>query len=154
MRVTVSAEQIKFFELNEYLELEDLISEEQIKLLISSIARVRAKSPGYPDENCFRSIPLVAELTRGQRWGQIASELLHKKPLRIAYDRFWETVPSFSQYLDKESCGLLLNLVNGNGTFFKQFPSYSFKYMDKHCYFILVFTARHLPDALNPVVFR
>src|SRR5262245_5784516 len=103
MRFAISSEQLKFFHLQGFLELETIISREEADRLISAITSLRANSPGYPDENCFRSIPLIATLARKNGWGQLASDLIHKKPLRIAYDHFWEKLPESLPSMDDES---------------------------------------------------
>lgn len=152
MRITVSPEQLKFFHLQGYLELEDLVSAEEARSLDTALDALRTKSPGYAQENCFRSIPLIATLARKRGWGQIASVLIHKRPLRIAYDYFWTKAPEFNQELDSESCGFLLNLKTHHGIFFKQFLSYPLKYEEQHCYLLLILTSKHLPESRNPLI--
>ncbi len=152
MRLSVSPEQLKFFQLNGYLELEGLISEEESDCLIAEIRKVASKSPGYPEENIFRSAPIVANLARKLGWGQIAVELLHKKPLRIASDYFWSKRPENIPRIYEESCGLLLDLASQRAIFFKtELPS-SVKLDPNGNYFLLVFSAKHLPESIHPVV--
>jgi hypothetical protein len=154
MRITVSPEQLKFFELNGYLALEKLLTGEECIRLINAISLLRIKSPGYPDENIFRSSPLIAELARKRGWGQIAAALIHKKPLRLAYDHFWPQVPFFTQHLDPESCGCLLNLATQSGFFFKRFSLIHNLLVPQHSHLLLIFTARHLDDGRYPGIVR
>jgi hypothetical protein len=154
MRFTVSPEQQKFFKLQGYLELENLISHEEATRLIKSIDALRLKTPGYPEENCFRSIPYIAELVRKRGWGQLAADLLYKKPLRIAYDKFWADSPRIEQTWDKESCALLINFSSHLGTFFKKPPETFKPPKDAEGFLFLIFTANHLPEELNPTVIR
>jgi hypothetical protein len=153
MRITVSPEQLKFFERQGYLELEHLISQSDSSELLISFEKLRDKSPGYTEENCFRSIPLIATLARKRGWGQIAADLMHKKPLRLAYDRFWSQPPEFHEELDRDSCGLLLKLNTGHGTFFRQFTSYPFEHIQKECYLFLILTSKNLPET-HPLIVR
>lgn len=152
MRFTVSPEQHKFFNIQGYLELSDLISSEEATQLLAAIRTLQTKIPGYTAENCFRSIPLIIDLARKRGWGHLASELLHKKPLRIAYDRFWSNSPQMDQTWEKESCGLLINLSSYQGTFFKESPA-KINSLDAPSLF-LIFTSKHLPEELNPIVIR
>ena len=154
MRITVSPEQLKFFDIQGYLELESLISEEESKRLLDSLATLRDKSPGYAEENCFRSIPQIATLARKRGWGQIAAGLLHQKPIRLAYDHFCSKAPEFNQELERDSLGLLLNLNTGLGAFFRQFPSYPLQHQPQYCYLLLILTSKHLPESRNPLIAR
>ncbi len=154
MRITVSPEQLKFFDIQGHLELENLISEEESKSLLDSLATLRDKSPGYAEENCFRSIPQIATLARKRGWGQIAAGLLHQKPIRLAYDHFWSKEPAFNQELERDSLGLVLNLNTGHGIFFRQFLSYPPKHEPKHCYLLVILTSKNLPESRNPLIVR
>ena len=154
MRFTVSAEQLKFFHLNGYLQLENLISEEEVDHLTVALAALCTKSPGYTAENCFRSVPLIASLARTRGWGHITSDLLHKKPLRIAYDRFWSQTPEFTRELGKEDCGFVLNLRTRQGIFFKNSLPDALNGETQDVYLLLILTAKHLPESLNPLIVR
>lgn len=153
MRITVSPEQLKFFRTQGYLELEELITEQEASALLKSIADIHVKSPGYPEENLFRSINQISKLARKKGWGQITSELLHKRPLRIQYDKFFPAKPDGFEPLDDESCGILLNLTNRKALFFKQFPPQESLYKgEESCYFFLILTAKFLPEKMNPLI--
>lgn len=155
MRFTVSHEQIKFFQLQGYVEVEDLLTVEEGAQLISAIAAVRNNSPGYPDENFYRSLPLVISLAKKKGWGQVAAELLHKKPLRLASDRFFSELPASFDPIEDHACGLFIDLKTGQGFFFKQFPKPKNLYnSSKNCYLLLILTAKHLPDETNPIVIK
>jgi len=153
MLFTVSPEQLKFFNLQHYLEIEDILSKEEAKALLSAINHVRSKSPGYPEENLFRSTPLIASLAKKKGWGQIAAALLHKKPLRLAYDKFFAAPPDFSYSLDEESCGLLIELNSRKGLFLKNFLAAKELYnSSQSCYLFLVLTAKYLPEQIHPIL--
>lgn len=150
MRFTASSEQLRFFKMEGSLELEDLLTEEEALSLRASINRIKIRTPGYPEENLFRSLPLISSLARKRGWGQIAYELIHKKPLRIAYDKFFPSQPTFTEILDTHSCGLILELATRKGIFFKQLPQINNS--AGSCYFLLILTAKHLPDHINPII--
>lgn len=151
MRFTVSAEQIKFFQTEGYLALENLLTKEEAASLLAAISSIKSKSPGYPEENLFRSIPMIATVARKRRWGEIAFSLIQKKPLRIAYDKFFSSKPTFLNTLDEYGCGLILNLNEYSGLFFKNhFPSN----LSSNRYLLLILTSNHLPEQINPVIFR
>ena len=153
MRFTVSPEQLKFFHLNGYLELEELISEQEASVLITSIKGIKTKSPGYPEENLFRSIPQIANLARKRGWGRIAAELLHKRPLRLKFDKFFSTTPVTLEPLEDNSCGILVNLDTKKAIFFRQSPFPENLYNStQNCYLLLVVTSNFLPDKLNPII--
>jgi hypothetical protein len=154
MRFTVSPEQLKFFQAQNYLELENLLSKEETISLLTAIDTLRTKSPGYPVENIFRSTPFVASLIRKRGYGHIAVELLHKKPLRLLMDKFFMRRPDFTDPLDDDCCGLLLELNSGKGLFFKQLPTASLYKAPLSCYFLLVMTSKYLPEQLNPLIVR
>lgn len=155
MRFTISPEQLKFFQLQGYVEVEDLLTVEEGAGLISAIAAVRNNSPGYPDENFYRSLPLVVSLAKKKGWGQLAAELLHKKPLRLAHDRFFAELPPSFDPIEDNSCGLFVDLKTGQGFFFKQFPKLKNLYnSSKSCYLLLILTAKHLSDETNPVIIK
>jgi hypothetical protein len=155
MRFTISSEELKIFQTIGYFELENLLSEQEAFDLIAAIQEVKKNTPGYAQENFYRSIPFIRRLVRQKGWGQIAAELLHKKPLRIQIDRFFETKPLLETALEDDACGILINLKKRNGFFFKLFPTKDELYKGiESCYFLLILTAKHLPDRLNPVVFR
>ncbi len=120
MRFTISPEQIKFFHESGYLALEQMLTEQESFLLQTSIKNVTLKSPGYVEQNFFRSIPFLTTLARKRGWGEMAYELIHKKPLRISYDAFFSALPVLSDPLDENSCGLVLDLTTCNGLFFKE----------------------------------
>jgi len=155
MRFTVSPEQLKFFHIQGFLELEDLLGEEEVSLLTAEIDAIKNKSPGYPEENLFRSTSFIHSLIKKRGWGQVGAELLHKKPLRLAYDRFFTTSPLFTDSLDDDSCGLLIHLETRRGFFFKQFDLIrDLHNSSKSCYFLLILTAKYLPGQLNPVIVK
>src|ERR1700722_12082789 len=99
MRFTVSSEELKLFQTQGYFELEDLLTEEEAVLLVKDIHAVRLKIPGYPEENFFRSIPFIVSLAKKRGWGQVAAELLRKKPLRLCFDKFFLTAPHLIEAL-------------------------------------------------------
>jgi hypothetical protein len=153
MRFTVSPEQHKFFSIKGYLELEELISEQEASNLLAAIKGVKAKSPGYPEENLFRSAPLVLTLAKKRGWGQIAAELIHKKPLRMKSDKFFTSSPLLTEPLDDDSCGMILDLVTRRAIFFRQTPLPENLYKgEANCYFLLIMTAKFLPEKLNPII--
>jgi hypothetical protein len=150
MRFTISPEQLKFFDLNGYLELEGLISSEETNRLTASIQEVVQKTPGYPHQDYFRSLPLIAQLARKRGWGEIAAALVHKKPLRIFSDQLWSSSSQKLPFIDRGNCGLLLDLDQQKGIFFKK----NFPADPQAHYFLMVVTAKHLPENLHPVIFN
>jgi hypothetical protein len=155
MRFITSFEHLKFFQTKGYLELQDLLTKEQAISLISAIDAVRLASPGYPLENLFRSIPLICTLAKNRGWGQVAAELLHKKPLRLGYDKFFITSPSLAEPLEDDSCGLLIELNARKGFFFQHslLPKSLYNSCGS-CYFLLIMTAKYLPEKLNPLIVK
>ena len=155
MRFTVSTEQIKIFYQNSYLELEDILSEEEARSLHAAIKRDDSKSPGYPAENLYRSIPLISILLKKRGWAKMASELIKKKPLRIASDQFFSSPPIVKVAIDEGACGLFIDLEHKRGFFFKDaLPKLELYNSDESCYLLVILTANRLPDQLNPIVFR
>lgn len=152
MRFTVSPEQHKFFHLKGYLSLDHLLSTEEGESLIQAMLALRTKSPGYPDENCFRAIPLIVTLARKRGWGRLVCDLIHKQPLRIAYDTFFSTAPTHELVIDEDSCGLLVNLISGSGCFFRKTLPSELYAKQEGAFFLIVFTTKFLPDQLNPVI--
>jgi hypothetical protein len=115
---------------------------------------VRSKSPGYPDEYLFRSIPFIARLITKRGIGQIAAELMHKSPLRLAYDKIYTTFPLLNT-LDADSCGILIDLLNCKGIFFKNSLAPNKLIQADGCYyFFMILTARYLPEQIHPIVIR
>jgi hypothetical protein len=155
MRFTISSEQLKFFHTEGYLTLENLLAQEERTALLSTIETICQKSPGYPEENFFRSIPLVTSLTRKRGWGEIVYTLIQKKPLSIAHDLLFRQVPSSAYLLEEDTCGLLIDLNTCGGCFFKnQLPIATLYNSSITCYFLLVFTAKRLPEQINPIIIR
>jgi hypothetical protein len=153
MRFTVSPEQQKFFNLQHYLEVEDLLSVEESKALLGAIKTLRTKSPGYPDEFLFRSIPLIASLAKKKGWGQMVATLLHKKPVRIEFDQFSDSLPSVNEPMDEGSCGLLIDLKSRRGFFFKDLLLAKHLYKSpRSCYLFLVLTTNYLPEHIHPII--
>lgn len=157
MRYAVSSEQIRFFHQNGFLELEDVLTLHDAHSLLSSIKLILKKSPGYSQENLYRSIPLVLALAKKRGWGEIVAELIKKKPLRIFADRYFapDTELRVQITLDEESCGILLNLSKGTGLFFKEkFPEIALYNTPASCYFLVILTAKRLSNHLNPTVLK
>jgi hypothetical protein len=155
MRFTVSPEQQKFFNLQHHLEVEDLLSIEESKALLGSIKNLRTKSPGYPDECLFRSIPLIPSLAKKKGWGQMVADLLHKKPIRLAFDKFSSSLPDLSQPLDEDACGLLIDLKTRRGVFFKELLAAKHLYKSpESCYLFLILTTKYLPEHIHPVIIK
>jgi hypothetical protein len=155
MRFTISPEQLKFFHTDGYLTLENLLSEKEGGTLLKAIETLRSHTPGYPEVNLSRSIPLIASLVRKRGWGEIAYELIQKKPLRIGYDQLFRTPPVLSTPLEEQSCGLIIDLDSREGFFFKnELPTRPLYKTNAKCYFFLIFTAKHLPEPMNPIVKR
>ena len=155
MRFTVSSEELKNFRTLGYVELEDLLTEKESASLITAINKVHKNTPGYSQEHLYRSIPLIGTIARKQGWGQIVYEFFYKKPLSIEYDKFYPGPPTDIEAIEEDSCGLLLNLKTRKGCFFKQFPTTHSLYNGEGCcYFYLILTSKHLPERLNPIIFR
>ena len=155
MRYTASPEQLKFFNLQGYLQIDDLLNSEESKALLSSIKSIGQKSPGYPEENLFRSIPLILSLAIKKGWGQLAAELIHKKPLRLAYDKFSTSFPQLSEPIDEQSCGLLIELKLKSGVFFRNALLIKELYNSpESCYLLLIVTAKYLPEERYPIIFK
>lgn len=153
MRFTVSPEQLKFFHLNGYLELENLITKQEASQLLKELHTLKTQSPGYPATHCFRSLPLIATLARKKGWGILAAELLHKKPLRLIYDAFSTQTPILQETLDEQSCGLIFNLTHPQSIFFKETIPDDTLYKEKEtCYFFIILTARRVAEELNPLI--
>jgi hypothetical protein len=153
MRFIISSEQLKFFEAHNYLEVEELLTKEEAIALMNAIEESSAKSPGYPQENFFRSLPLITHLAKKRGWGQVAAFLLRKKPMRLLHDRFFSPPFTITETLDDQACALLIDLKSRRGFFFKQAPLPPTLYNSaKNCYFFLILTAKHLPEHLNPVI--
>lgn len=76
MRFTTSFEHRDFFSKNGYIEFEQLISLDECALLRSKTA----------DLDLWRQDPLVKKISLRSQYGEIASELSHKKILRIGFD--------------------------------------------------------------------
>jgi hypothetical protein len=155
MRFTVSNEQLTFFLKQNYLELEDLLSEEEAALLLAAISDVRKRSQGYPEENFYRSIPLISSLAKKRGWGEVASKLLNKKPLRLAHDKFCTSFPSWTEPLENDSCAVVIELNTRRGLFFTQSLLYKSLYNSScNSYLLLILTAKYLPDQLNPLIIK
>lgn len=153
MRYTISSEQIKFFKHNSYLALEDLLGSEEAKKLLCLIDAVNQKSPGYTQDNLFRSIPLIMTLAKRKGWAEMASQLLQKKHVRLLTDRFFDHFPTFTHALDNESLGLLIELESHKGLFFRQIPENQ-NHLPKSdgSYLFLLFTIRYLPEPQHPIL--
>ncbi len=152
MRFTVSKEQQKFFNINGYLEVEELLEKPEAKGLATEIKNVHLKSPGYPQDNLFRSIPRILNLIKKNGWGHVCADLLYKKQLRIFSDHFYETLPETVEF-EEEDCALLVDLNKRTGCFFKNYERVKSLFApSEHGYFLVVFTTRFLPNGLNPIV--
>jgi len=116
-----------------------------MKELLKQIHKQRSETPGFAQENLFRSLPDV--LTLARKLGGFAAGLIDRKPIRIAYDCFLKQLDAIPEIEDRE-VGLLLSL-KGKGLFFTE---RSHLYNEKEeCYFLFVFTANYVN---NPVVFK
>lgn len=153
MRFTVSPEQQKFFNLQHYLVVEEILDSEEAKALLRAINNVRTKSPGYPEEYLFRSIPLILSLAKKKGWGQMVIGLVHKKPVRLAFDKFSLSLPEMSEPVEQGSCGLLIDLNSRRGCFFKELRAAAPLYNGvESCYLFLILTTKYLPEHLHPTV--
>jgi len=155
MRYTVSSDQLKFFYQNLYLELENVISDQEADSLKKAIEAVLKKSPGYPPKNLYRSLARIHKLALKNGWGEIASALLKKKQLRIESDRYFTTPPSLEEPLDEERIALLINLETKTGIFcLNDLPKSNLYNSSGNCYFLLIMTTKRLHDQLNPLLVR
>lgn len=144
-RVTLAPEHKKFFQINGFISFEELVSPLEMKELLKQIHKQRSETPGFAQENLFRSLPDV--LTLARKLGGFAAGLIDRKPIRIAYDCFLKQLDAIPEIEDRE-VGLLLSL-KGKGLFFTE---RSHLYNEKEeCYFLFVFTANYVN---NPVVFK
>lgn len=140
MRYTISPEQEKFFSIHNYLELEEVVSEEEVSSFFKALRKLRTETPGYPEENLSRSIPLINTLINTRGWQQLAEELSHQRPLKLHFDRFFLRAPSSSISIQGNECGLMIDLEKRTGLFFRtQIPESPLYKSDTSCYFLLIF---------------
>lgn len=158
MRLTVASEQLKFFRIQSYLDVEHILSDKEIELLVKTIAKAKSEAPHYPEEDLVRSIPLLLSEIRRKKFGSIVSELIGKKPIRWVHDAYIDQPLSALPLLEEGDCGLLLFLTGpkkGNGLFYSShLLNKDFSNFDSDQYLFVSFTARHLNDSTHPIVFR
>jgi hypothetical protein len=126
MKFAIANEHRKFFQKNGWIEFDDLLSADQLAIMNREIDQVLATrldtSPGnlktFSSEQIFlkghdlwRSSPSLSQCTLFPRFGEIATELIEKKPLRIGYDQLYppsntiSTLPAstYDSFLSRES---------------------------------------------------
>jgi len=166
MRSTIDHEQRKFFLKNGWIEFESLLQKEEGNALVKEIGKIFPLYKGSPEEEgrfLSRYIPQIVRLIRKKGLGEIAFELLGYKPLRLAYDHAFQSLPDGKlQFPDifpmtHEECGLLLHLEGekaGHGIFFAEKGRESL-YIDlNHWYLLLVFTRKYLNPDFHPIVYQ
>lgn len=157
MLQTIDPEQQKFFRIHGYIAFSDLVSEKDRLALYKEVLRIQKQSPGYPPEHLNRSLPLLLDLIQTCHLAAFAYQLLKKKPLRLAYDFFFETPLSEGPPLEKEECGLILPLAleQRECLYFKHtLPKLEVYPLSDKGYLLLIFTSLHLSYELHPVVYK
>jgi hypothetical protein len=106
MKFAITKEQRNFFQKHGWIEFEECLSFDQIALFNQMIDNILASRLQKPIEklkqlssgqlfmqgrDLWRSNPSLLALIRQLQFGQIASELIEKKPLRIGYDQFFSS---------------------------------------------------------------
>lgn len=103
MKIAIAKEHRDFFKKNRWIELEDLITDQQVHLLNYEINQTLSERLAIPlnklsfasDEKVFmqgrdlwRSNDALRKLICQPRIGEIVSELVEVKPIRIGYDQY------------------------------------------------------------------
>jgi hypothetical protein len=146
MKLVVDANHKEYFEKHQAIEFEGLLGGPQLEALqmclkISLSSRIDAdlnKLDSTPQQKLFmagrdlwRTDPFLSKIVRQKQLAEIASELIHRRPIRLGYDQFFpcpsmKLLPhqqdTYSQLLMKEAtlqeisamqgvlCGLMLCL--------------------------------------------
>src|SRR5437762_3302032 len=122
MRNTLEAEQIKFFFKQGFLEVETVLSNQEIQLVTKALLHVKRETPGHVQEESVHAIPSVLALMRKRHFGPLLYSLMNKKPIRLFYDCYIEEEIDQLYAPQESECALLLYLSGpkaGNALFFK-----------------------------------
>jgi len=160
MRYTVSSPQLSLFKREQKIEFEALFSEEEIDALKKELDRAYAEKPtGYELQR--EDLPLTKGM-KLTRFGQIASALMKKSPLRLAFIKYHLDYPT-SATIDQissvtEVCGsAILALENNDLELLPQQKGNAIFYDTRHplpfpiegAFLLLVFTTDKARYRLN-----
>lgn len=115
MKLAISPEQRHFFRKHRKLELEGLLSTEQLKKINSSLEGVIGKRLNVRPDRAFleppgriytagrdvwRSEDVLKKLVLNSQFAELASELIEFKPLRIGFDQLYPSLPVEARPMD------------------------------------------------------
>jgi hypothetical protein len=101
MEFTIHGFHRAFFQLNGWLQLDELVSPAELEGL--------TLTPGY---DLWRHNPSVRKIVLRRRFADLVSQLIDVHPLRLGYDQYLpaNTTPTFSPAIQGTAAGLLLPL--------------------------------------------
>lgn len=120
MKYHISREHHFFFEQHRYIEFEGLLSNQELDHLARAIGKYSKQV-----RDLFRASDEVRKIVQMSRLAKIASELTHKRHLRLGFDQVVQT-PLALNILEQQCCitglvaGLLIDLDDptGRGIYF------------------------------------
>ena len=132
MRLALTKDHLDFFYRNHYIELEDLLTPQQVETLAQGIEDVLTKRMGdvfrtpkkvyLAGQNCWNDDPRIRKVVLSRDLAEIASQLTKERTVRLAFDQVLCGSLSGEKIFDeplhlqdlssiqKVTCGLILNI--------------------------------------------
>lgn len=102
MKFTVSDEQREYFYENRMIEFEGLLSEEEVSTLFKAIESVISKKEYRSGRDVWRGSEVIQKYATLRLLGQISSQLVDDKPLRLGLDQVMRS----KEYRDRKPLSL------------------------------------------------
>ena len=100
MRIQIAGEQVSYFERFGYVELQALLTNAEVGLLQSALARSRADQGLRDPSDVAISSVEARRVICSKKLGEAAFSFVRKKPLRYGFDRLWPSFPPEGSHID------------------------------------------------------